>query len=160
MSLFQAAQFCTALALSMLLTKSHADAGDQQLRQALLGAVDAAAKIKVSAEFFKGGKVFETYCLACHNPEVPLPSIARSSLMSDSNAELIKFIMFSKSGAKHPAWHLALSPVDVSTLTNFLQITFKKAPAELVTPESVATVIKIHYRTNRAECSASDTMHE
>jgi cytochrome c553 len=149
------AQIFATVALSVAAATSRAEVGDQELRHALSELVKTTAKLKVTVEILKGAKVFETYCFACHGPEVPLPSIAQSTLMREPNAELVKFILYSKSGAKHPAWHMALSPIDVSNVANLLLAAFKNAPTELVSPESVIDVIASHHQKNMAECTPS-----
>lgn len=154
MRICQIIQLAVILAVLTILSTSSAsaDTSDQKLRQALSELAVTAGRMKVNLEIIKGSEVFKVYCLACHGPEMPTPSLAKSPLMREPNAALVKFILFPGDKTKHVSWRLALSPVDVSYLTNFLQLTFKEKPTELVSPQLVDDVIRDHYQGSKAEC--------
>lgn len=140
--------------LATFIASSHADVGDQKLKQALLSLTETATKLKALSETLKGHEIFEAWCIACHTPAMrQLPPTEESPLMRTSNAELIKFILFSRDGAKHPPWKLALSPYEMASLSNYLQIAFKKyPPTELVTAEIVTSVIAKKYQLANTGC--------
>lgn len=154
MRIFQIIQPIVSLAALTIffVSGASADTSDQRLRRALSELAVTAGKMKVNLEIIKGSEVFKLYCLACHGPEMPTLSLAKSPLMRQSNAALVKFILFPGDETKHVSWRLALSPVDVSYLANFLQLTFKEKPTELVSPQLVDDVIRDHYQGSKAEC--------
>jgi hypothetical protein len=157
MRIYQVTQSLVAFTTTIILAtpSARADTDDQKLKQALSKLAVTVDRMKASVEIIKGLEVFEKYCVACHGPEVPLPPLAKSPLMSEPNAALVKFILFPGSEKKHVSWRMALSPVDVSYLTNFLQLSFRDKPTELASTQLVDDVIREYHQGSKAECKAS-----